>query len=228
MDSNNNDIDLRSIVLIGFAVMMAMVIFRNLAAAIFTLLLGLAILGIVHLISFLNKRRNDRAYANSLEGIIQYRMELCNEQIEKNYSEIKDIRIHIRDLEFRLKQDFEINSNTREETQRVIDGFKKELALRETKLGFYRTCKKKLSSLLYNQSLAKDLIRKKERLSELQEDNYEDVAQMEMMKFDVEHDKYYADTIGELSTKMIESNNLDAAEQLQLQLVEITKELREL
>ncbi|MDX1666171.1 MAG: hypothetical protein R3350_03030, partial [Saprospiraceae bacterium] len=60
------------------------------------------------------------------------------------------------------------------------------------------------------------------------EDNYEELAELEELKADVESDVFYLDTIERLSLRMLESNSLDDARGLKLELEEMTKELDEL
>ena len=211
-------------------VMLLLLMLLRQAAVLFFILimLGGMIMGIYNLAKYSKKKKQQRAHEESIEGIIEKRMEQCNLQIDKNNKEIKDITVSIRELEFRLNQAIEVKAETKTETIKVIAAFKKELALRETKVSFYQTCKKKFSALLYNYNLTKDLARKKEKLSKLQEDNYDSVAEMEMMKSDVAYDFSFVEVITDLSSKMITSNSLDSAKALQVQLVEITEELKDL
>ena len=221
----------RNLALLFFGVIFVVLFlsFRPLAimVLIFFLLSSVAA-GIIYGLNHYQKIKETKVNANSVNGIIDQRIEQCNQQIEKNNQEIKDIRGNIRDLEFRLNQAIAVNQSTRTETLKVIEGFKKELSLRETKISFYNTCKKKLSTLLYNYNLTQELAKKKEKLSELQEDNFESLAEMETMKSDMSYDFSYVETISDLSSRMMSSNSLDYAKELQVQLVEMTGELNDI
>jgi len=194
----------------------------------FLLILVAAAAGVMHLFDKYKERKVEQEKANTVYGVIESRLEQCNDQIEKNSKEVKEIRINIRDLEFRLKQAVEVKDETKQETLKVIQGFKKELALRETKISFYNTCKRKLTTLLYNYNLGQELEKKKAKLSKLQADNFESVAEMESMKSDMAYDFSFVETITDLSSRMLKSNNLDKAKELQLQLVEITAEIKDI
>jgi len=195
---------------------------------IFLLILVSIAAGMMHLYTKYMERKAEMEKANTVYGVIEGRLEQCNDEIEKHSKEVKEIRINIRDLEFRLKQAVEVKEETRQETLEVIQGFKKELALRETKISFYNTCKRKLTTLLYNYNLSQELKKKKAKLSKLQEDNFESVAEMESMKSDMAYDFSFVETISDLSSRMLKSNNLDNAKELQLQLVEITSEIKDM
>ena len=225
----NNQTD-KSLLAIGaILLLLFLILFRQFAVLVLLLMvLGGIALGIYNLAKYSKAKKAQKAYDESIEGIIEKRMEQCNAQLDKNNAEIKDITVSIRELEFRLNQAIEVNASTKAETIKLINDFKKEMALRETKVSFYQTCKKKFSTLLYNYNLTKELARKKEKLSKLQEDNYESVAEMEMMKSEVAYDFSFVEVISDLSSRMISSNSLDSAKALQHQLVEITEELKKL
>ena len=100
--------------------------------------------------------------------------------------------------------------------------------MRKAKIDFYETCQSKLETLNYNHNFSQDLVSKQKKLNELQEDHFEDIASMETFKTDLEYNKHYMETIETLSLKMLESTSLDSAQRLQLELKEITKELKRL
>ena len=95
-------------------------------------------------------------------------------------------------------------------------------------MDFYQVCKTKLETLAYNHKFSKELASKQQKLSELQEDHFDDIANMESFKTDLEYNKHYMETIETLSLRMLESTSLDSAQQLHLELKEITKELKRL
>ena len=102
------------------------------------------------------------------------------------------------------------------------------MALRKTKIVFYQTSKQKLESLLANHLLADKLVDKQRVLQELQENQYEELASMESLKTNLEHEVVYLRTIDQLSLRMLKSQSLQEAESLRLELIEVTNELKNL
>lgn len=184
-------------------------------------LIGITIKGITGLFQ-------KRAYSKTAEGSIQQQIKRCEEQIEKNSLEIQEIKTSIDDLEKGIDYTYEINEQSQKESKRLTQGFKNEMNLRKAKIEFYETCALKLKAILYNQQLVRKLEDKQKKLSKLQENHYEDLADMESMRNNVEYDQTHLSTIEELSLKMLNSNTLDSAKQLNLELIEITKEVRKL
>ena len=172
--------------------------------------------------------RRKRALANTVEGkILSYR-EQCDSQIARHKEEIEDIKKNIEELESKLTYSTALKEETIKESRRIIAGFKTELQLRETKLNFYKTCKGKIKSILDNHKLTEDLVKKQEKLNKLQEQNYDDLATMESLKSEVEMDRHYVDSIEELSLKMLDINSIESAEAVQMELIEMTKSLKDL
>ena len=65
-------------------------------------------------------------------------------------------------------------------------------------------------------------------LQELQENQYEELASMESLKTNLEHEVVYLRTIDQLSLRMLKSQSLQEAESLRLELIEVTNELKNL
>ncbi len=185
--------------------------------------------GIVYFIfNFIWKMRKAKRQHESIETILELQLALCIDQIRKNRDEIVDIQKSVDELEDNLDNKPELLENNREKSKKILAGFYKELELRKAKIDFYGTCKAKLETLSYNHNYSRELALKQKKLSELQEDHYDDIASMEALKTDLEYNKRYMETIQTLSLRMLESNSIDSAQQLQLELREITKELKRL
>lgn len=185
--------------------------------------------GIVYFIfNFIWKMRKAKRQHESIETILELQLALCIDQIRKNRDEIVDIQKSVDELEDNLDNKPELLENNREKSKKILAGFYKELELRKAKIDFYETCKAKLETLSYNHNFSRELALKQKKLSELQEDHYDDIASMEALKTDLEYNKRYMETIQTLSLRMLESNSIDSAQQLQLELREITKELKRL
>lgn len=159
---------------------------------------------------------------------IREQLEQCKQELDKNQRENRDINSNIEDMEHTLDHTDELDMRNRKESKRILAGFYRELALRKAKIEFYETCKNKLETLLYNFRYAKELEEKQEKLNALQEDHLDDLAKMESLRSDMAYNVRFLETIEMLSLRMLNSNSLDTAHQLQSELKEITKELRRL
>jgi len=176
---------------------------------------------------FFKGRKDQRAYKGSVEGGINEKLKYCQQQISALEKERKEIRHNIQELQSRLDPNYDISPRAQEETERLIAAFEKESQLRATKIHFYRSCIKKLKSLLHNYQLSRELESKQDELKRLQENHYEDIANLEELKSQLEYDKAYLDTIDTLSLRMLESSSLEEAQHMQLELETMTKELDE-
>ncbi|MBL7792981.1 MAG: hypothetical protein JNK77_11690, partial [Saprospiraceae bacterium] len=158
-----------------------------------------------------------QAFENSKEGAIHRKINFCREEINRNNKEIADIMENIAELTTRLNENMELTAAYRQETTQLINDFTKEQQLRTARIDFYEACIRKLEALLHHQQMAQTLARKKEKLKQLKEQNYETLADMEALRSDVEFDAFYLDTIDELSNRMSRSTTVDDAEGLRLE-----------
>ncbi len=192
------------------------------------LLLGAATLTILGTINFFKKRKKEQLYKRSTEGQVRSRIDYCLQQIEKNKSELEQIRQDIRELERDLDSGIEIAPQHKQEGESLIQAFHSELKLRETKLGFFRACVQKLEVLIHNHNIARQIVDKKKALEQLKESHYEELAAMEELRTQVEMDTHYLNTIRELSTQMFLSQTVDDALLLKVELETMTRELRDI
>lgn len=231
---HNDSHQQRTILYIVLAVLGLFIIVRLpvFGAVFFRLLLlaaiALGVYGLYWLVKYLLDRRNAEAYSRSTEGRIKAKIDYCEGLLEKNREEMEEIQDNIRDLRSKVQATTDIRPQNRQESQELLSGFQSELQLRQAKAAFYQRCIRKLESLLRNHQLMTEIEEKKHRLRALQENNYEELAQLEEIKSDLEMDSTYLDTIDELSLKMLESDTVDDAEHLRLELEEMTRELDEL
>jgi len=173
-------------------------------------------------------RKADIAYNNSHERKLDEKIEYCQRQIQLNENEIKVINTDIKELNGSLNSYHKVNAANKTEAQRLITAFEKERDLRQVKIDFFRTCIKKLGTLLHNHKLTEKLFAKKENLQKLKEKNLDDIANFESVKSDIAYEEGYLNTIDELSHRMYKSENLPDAELVKTELELMTKELREL
>ena len=214
---------------LALALLFVAIIFRPLFYILIILGGLLMIFGIsFFIINFLWKLGKTNTKDLDIESSLERQLVQCKEQILKNKSEIRDIQRAIDELESGFDNDLELLEKNRRKSKQILAGFYKELELRKAKMDFYQVCKTKLQTLSYNHNFSKELASKQQKLSELQEDHFDDIANMETFKTDLEYNKHYMETIETLSLRMLESTSLDSAQQLHLELKEITKELKRL
>jgi len=194
------------------------------------MLLTLIILGTIGflgylLYEFIRQQREKRKARGSLPAGVSERIELAREQIKRHREEAQKIRKNLRELRQQERQSDELNIKNRTDIQYLIREFEAELKLRDAKISFYRTAEHKLQRLLHNHQLSLTLAEKEEELRRLKEHHYDDLADMEEMRSDMELETLYLDTIDELSGKISDNLSLEHVEHLQDQLEEMTRGL---
>lgn len=229
MKKNDTGFNPIQLVYIFFAVLILGFIFRQVAFLFFMgLMLAMFVGSVFFIVKHFRDARKEEAWKNSMEGSIRQNLELCEEQISKNNQEVLEIKENIYDLREKLEVKSMINENTIRESEFLISGFERELDLRNAKLEFYEICKEKIHRIHFNQSLADEVANKRERLKQLQENHFEDLADMEKLRSDVDYAKTYINTISNLSIRMAQSTTLSTAKELKEELTLITQELRDL
>lgn len=229
MKKNDSGFNPIQLVYIFFAVLILGFIFRQVAFIFFMgLMLAMFLGSIFFIVKHFRDAKKEEEFKNSMEGSIRQNLELCDEQIAKNRQEVLEIKENIYDLEEKLEVKSMINENTVRESELLIRGFERELDLRNAKLEFYKICKEKIHNIHFNQTLADEVANKRERLKQLQEDHFEDLADMEKLRSDVDYTKTYIDTISNLSIRMSQSTSLSSAQELHNELKLITEELKDL
>lgn len=229
MKKNDSGFNPIQLVYIFFAVLVLGFIFRQVAFIFFMgLMLAMFLGSIFFIVKHFRDAKKEEEFKNSMEGSIRQNLELCDEQIAKNRQEVLEIKENIYDLEEKLEVKSMINENTVRESELLISGFERELDLRNAKLEFYKICKEKIHNIHFNQTLADEVANKRERLKQLQEEHFEDLADMEKLRSDVDYAKTYIDTISNLSIRMSQSTSLSSAQELHNELKLITEELKDL
>ncbi len=224
-------IDLIRLSIIGGIVLLSLsfllrVLPPTLRIALLLVLLGLSlVLGFLSLRSNLLYRKKQRAYAKTTAGQMEARQQECGEQIERHESEKTKIEASIKQLKEQLRKAVQHSPIMVEETKALMRGFEQELKLRTTKITFFRDCAEKLQTLLQQHHLLQDLEAKKQELENLREKHFEDIADMENLRWNVERESVYLDTLEELSLRMQRSDDLDDVIHLQNELEQMTQEL---
>ncbi|MEZ5043707.1 MAG: hypothetical protein R2828_27670 [Saprospiraceae bacterium] len=189
------------------------------------LFLAMLVFLILSLTNSYQKRKEDKAFKRSTIGQVKIRIDYCGSQIEKNKGELEQIKRDIQELERNLDAGIEIAPQHKKEGASLIEAFRSELQLRETKISFFETCVRKLEILLHNHTIAQQITEKKKALEQLKENHYEELAAMEALRTQVEMDTHYLNTIRELSSQMFLSQTVDDALLLKVELEKMTSEL---
>jgi len=194
-------------------------------------IVGLAMI-VIGLIGYLIKKEIDskkrKNYEKTYAGNIDTKIQHADNQINKHQKEIEEINHNIKDLKARRRNSPDLKQAMVEETKRLIQAFENELKLRRAKISFYQISIQKLKSLLQNHNMIQEIANKQENLKRLQEGHYDDLADIENMRSDMEYEKFYLDSIENLSNKLLQSDTLDLAISLKDELEDITRELRDL
>ncbi len=174
------------------------------------------------------KRNQERAFSLTKEGKVQQRLDQCRNLYHANEEEREKIEKNIEELETQLQNGQGLSLTNRRELEDLLREFKREYQVRASKARFFRSCTDKLEILLRNYETARALDDKREALRQLKENNYEELAELEAVRFDLEKDLVYLETIDELSERMIRIDSPEAASGLQLELEKMTNELNRL
>lgn len=190
------------------------------------MLLGVLGFSVFYFINTTLKRRKQKQFDQTHEGIISKKIAHCKAQISAVEEELQQIRNSIRELEDTLSANTGLSIAAQTETKRIITAFQQELDLRNTKKHFYETCTQKLQALLYNYELSKTLEAKQATLRQLQERNQEDIVDFEQLKSTLAYEQSFLNSIDELSLRMLDSSSLQDAQSVQKELELITDELK--
>ena len=187
--------------------------------------LGMLGYGIFRLVKYLQAQARQRRHARSTEGVIENRVARCQAEIDKNRTAVKEVRKNILDLQEKLERASQASEESRQFTRKLISDFQSELDLRQAKIHFLETCVRKLQTMLQNLELSKALAQKKNELKLLREQNFDDIADLEELRSDIEFDRTYLETIDNLSTRLLGSQSLETVHALKLELEEMTRSL---
>jgi len=218
------------IVLAAAAILLITLRFLPAFSFIFLLLLILAAAGFVaySLWYYWRSRQEQSEFADTVSGRIQAQLEECEALRQKNELELQDIKSSIQDLEQQKANVSDMTETNRRESERLLKGFYQELKLRQTKNRFFRTAEEKLNSLLHNHQLENQLNEKRQKLLELREDKYEELAELEELRYNLVSDTAYLDTIDDLSQQMKQSESYENASSLEEKLEEMTVKLKKM
>ncbi|MFK7937361.1 MAG: hypothetical protein AB8G22_27855 [Saprospiraceae bacterium] len=214
------EITLIAILLILFTLVLVRVLapFRFALLAFFSLLaLGVAV---YCTITFFKNRR----YGRTIEGNLEQRIEKNEVEITRLKKEITELRTSVIELQQQLKN-AQLNASTRNETERLRAEFAAEISLRETKIQFFQTTISKLTYLLNNHRQTKILAAKQKRLKALRTDTQTDLPQLEQLQLNLKEDELQLEQIETLTLKMLNSDTLSTATDIQKELEILTRKI---
>lgn len=175
----------------------------------FFIIVSLAGTLIYFMLQATQQRRERRNFLNSVEGKISARIHACEEQLHAYENECQKIDNHIEQLRDRLAGTQLPGEILQRETARLIAGFEQERALRRAKIDFFQDCIDKLEKLIQRHRLSEELERKKAELDTLREKQYDDLAELEHLRWDIEREETYLQTIAELTHQARRTDTVD-------------------
>lgn len=218
------------IIWILMLLVLAMLSLRFLAAFRFLIFifLGAALVGLplYWLWQRMQSRKTERAFSKSLEGRVNQQMVRLEELAEKNQEELEVINTTLQDIQRKAQEP--LSSSNKQELQGLLAAYRKERRLRVTKQAFFEASREKLSIMLKNKQISEELAAKKAQLEELREEQFEELAELENIRYDIESDIFYLDAIDELSEKLLAQRTSQSADTLSLELEKMTEKLKRL
>lgn len=217
-----------NLIFIVIAVMAALFMMRFLPVMRYVIFvfLGLALVGIplYWLYQTWQRRKHAQQFSSSVEGRAQLQLERVDSLAAKNEEELRLINESIKDIA--AQQQEKLSNSNRKELNRLLADYQQERAMRLTKKKFLDASQEKLNNILKNKALAEKLARKKEELEAMREEQFEELAELENIHYDIESDVFYLDAIDELSEKMLLKSPSTSAETLKLELEKMTEKLK--
>lgn len=214
---------------IGMGIVLALFLLRFMAAfrVVFLILIAMGLVAFLLYwgLSYSKRKRRRKAYEASIEGRVDQQLDRIHLLMEKNNEELLEIGSSIQSIIKKSSNTQELSFENKKEFEGLLKGYRQERKLREAKKDFFEACDRKLNGIISNQNLADELKLKKQKLLELREDQYEELAELETIKYDLETDIFYLDAIDELSEKMISSNSYESANNIQLELEKMAEQL---
>jgi hypothetical protein len=208
----------------------ALISLRFLAAFRFLIFiaLGLALVGfpIYWLWQRYRNSKSELLFSRSLEGRVNQQLDRLVELADKNKEELDLINTSLRDIQHKATE--LLSMANRQEIEGLLLAYKKERQLRMTKQDFFAASQEKLGVMLKNKQIAEDLATKKAQLDQMREEQFEELAELETIHYDIETDIFYLDAIDELSEKILAQRTSESADTLKLELEKMTEKLKAL
>lgn len=169
--------------------------------------------------------RRQQAFERTPAGRLSKKISEIREKRDQLLEELQSIHREIKELEKKLSSRQDISESTRRESREVLEGFRRQRDIRKTKLKFYNLSLGKLQGLLANYELSEQVRKGRKRLKELESEQVEEIAELEELRWDIEQDHLYLDSIEELEARLFSSDSLQSAERIQEELEALTRDL---
>lgn len=217
--SNMRELDWSTIILKSVVAALALLVISRFFPPLRFLLLGGLLLAsfactVYVVYYYFQERKEQRQRAESTQGQIEKWMARCEEQLERFNREVAGIEQSIDQLQEQLRITSNPDESTRLETNRVLEGLRREIELRHAKQHFFKECQERLDALLQNIRLQEELNQKKQQLRDLQDQQYDDLAEMEEIRWNLDQQSTYLQTIAELSQRAADTESIDHTEHL--------------
>lgn len=172
------------------------------------------------------RKKTEKIADSSLAASIQQKIVDAQAQADHFRTSAQKIQSSRRELVQQLEKTKDPVPEVVQKGQRLLRELDEEQALRNAKANFFETLVQELQNLQEQDRLQAQLLAKEAELEQLRANNYDDIAHMEELRYALERDKARLDTIGELTHRAANSPNLNATEQLRLDMEEQMKMLR--
>ncbi len=195
------------------------------ALAFGALLFPLLLLGLLAHRFWKKKQAPKLANSNSANSLEQKIAE-AQQQADHFRTTAQQIQKSRQELALQLDKTKNPTPAVAEKSQRLLRELDEEQALRNAKANFFEALVVGLQDLREQGLLQEQLSCKEAELEALRASNYDDIAHMEELRYALERDKAYLDTIGTLTHRAANSPNLNDTQQLRLDLEEQMRMLR--
>jgi len=155
---------------------------------------------------------------------LQNKIRTCLQHKDEQERELAEINDTISDLQRELKQEERLSPSAWAETQNLLDAFQSEKALRNQKIAFFTQLKERFEKLLDNERINLKLKDKREQLTKMREEHYEDLAKMEALKQSYVFNEDYLHSLNDLHDQLTRTTSVDQLQQLKAEFEKILRE----
>ncbi|MBT8219273.1 MAG: hypothetical protein KJP00_05600 [Bacteroidia bacterium] len=156
---------------------------------------------------------------NTLEGILEEKLDAIAKKIRKLIRELDIIESEILDLEQQLAEYTDLSDTAASKVEHLINEFGSERMLKETKLEALRSVELKFQSLLNDQKVLRTMARKKAKLKEVSSRKAGEILELQNLK----SEKEFIEDLDFLRLKIEETENIDTALSLNRELVQLER-----
>ncbi|MEM9836557.1 MAG: hypothetical protein AAF828_08650 [Bacteroidota bacterium] len=152
---------------------------------------------------------------------IKQRIQQCQRKRDAFRTEAETIRQSYTELQRELEQAKSATPTAQKKGQQLLKELAEEQALRLSKAQFFDSSIAQLEGMLSQHRLHETLLAKEAQLDRLREKNFEDVADMENVRYQLEQDRIRLETVTDLTHRAATSPSLNQTELLRAELTEL-------